>query len=83
MRRPVALLCLIVLMVTVLALPAAGGSPPVLTPGPNGEGVWLAGPDAATSVEGSSGIARVGVNGTTVTVNATGLVPGHVVYGDG
>ena len=79
MRRPVALLFLIVSMVTVSALPAVGGSPTVLSPVPTGEGVWLAGPDAATSVEGSSGTASVGVNGTTVTVNATGLVPGHVV----
>lgn len=78
MRRVVVLLTLIVSTVAVTALPAVGG-PTRLTPVPSGEGIWLAGPDAATSVDGSSGTASVGVNGTTITVNATGLVPGHAV----
>lgn len=68
----------LLLVAAALAMTAAG-APNRLDPVPTGEGLWIAGPHAATSVEGSSGTASVGVNGTTVTVNATGLVPGHAV----
>lgn len=48
----------------------------------------MAGVDAATAVAGSSGTAKVGTNGTTITVKAKELEPGHahtmwVLYSNG
>ena len=85
------LLVLLISMALLLSGPAAAAAaqPNTLTPSPNGEGLWLTGPNPGSGVEGSSGTAKVGKNGTTITVNATGLVPGQVVtmwiayYNDG
>jgi hypothetical protein len=66
------------LLLGVLAAPAAA-QPNTLEPLLSGEGLWLAGLNAGTEVDGSSGTAAVGKNGTTITVKATGLVPGQAV----
>ena len=75
------LLVLLISMALLLSGPAAAAAaqPNTLTPSQNGEGLWLTGPNPGSGVEGSSGTAKVGKNGTTITVNATGLVPGQVV----
>ena len=85
------LLVLLISMTLLLSGPAAAAAarPNTLTPSPNGEGLWVTGPNPGSGVEGSSGTAKVGKNGTTFTLNATGLVPGQVVtvwiayYNDG
>ncbi len=76
MRRNLALLLTVGLLLGVLAVPASAHTK-MLAPLPGGMGHWLAGPLAQTEVAGSWGQATINHNGATITVSATGLAPGH------
>jgi hypothetical protein len=76
MRRILVLLFALAMALVTVAAPATARTNR-LTPQPDGEGWWLAGADADTEVEGSSGRATVNSNGATISVRATHLMPGH------
>ncbi|MEA2058511.1 MAG: hypothetical protein U9O63_07310, partial [Actinomycetota bacterium] len=83
MRRTLVLAMTVGLIVGVLATPGAAATGTLDGPDP---AIWLSDPEGDVGdngieqgdpVAGSSGTAKANGNGTTITVNTTGLEPGH------